>query len=655
MIVSRIDFETRSKVNVTQVGAWIYSLHPSTEVLCMAYKVGKKRTRLWVPGDPFPEALAEPVAKLWLFEAHNKYFEQCIWNNIMVKKHSFPSLPIKVWRCSAAKAAHYCLPRSLEKAGAAIGAKKQKDMEGHLVMMQCSRPRKPTKNNPSMWFDDKTRLKKVYQYCKDDVESEYSLSTMIPPLPKLELKHWKLDQRINQRGVYCDTELVIAALRIIEILEKRALKRVKELTNGQVETTGQLEEILKYCADHFVFLDNMQAETISRKLKEELPEEVREILELRQLMSKASTKKFQAMLNRVDPTDQRIRELILYYGAERTGRWAGKGIQIQNFPRGEFKDPSDIETIIELVMEGDIESLDMLFGNVTGALSSILRSCLCAEPGKTLIAGDFKSIEFIVLCWLSQCHWAVTMFNRGGDPYKDLASEIYSVPVKDVNSNQRFIGKQAVLGLGYQMGWKKFQADMDQKWNVQITAEFSKQVVETYRKKYWAVKQLWNNIEVLAKRAILDRTSVAMGSVPIKWTYEDDILICTLPNGRNLFYHQPKLKPITTSWDEKKLELSYMAIAPQSKKWVRIKTYGGKLSENCVQAISRDLLAEAMLRIERAKFPIVLTVHDEIVAEVEPEKADMKKYLDLLCVVPKWAEGLPIKAEGWTGERFRKD
>ena len=653
--MNRIDFETRSKVDLKKVGAWIYSLHPSTEVLCMAYKVGKKKTLLWLPGEPFPEkALGSSVAHLKLFEAHNKYFEQCIWNNILVKKHGFPMLPIACWRCSAAKCAAYGLPRSLEKAGAAIGAKKQKDKEGHLVMLQVTKPRKPTKNNPSVWFDDESRMKKLYSYCKDDVKSEYSLSNAVPPLTKQELKFWKLDQRINQRGVYCDTPLVIASLGIIETLEKRSTEELHKLTNGQVESIGQLEKILTFCADFDVYLDNMQAETIDRALKGKLPTEARKILSLRQLMSKASTKKFQAMLNRVDPNDSRIRELILYCGAERTSRWSGKGIQIQNFPRGEFKEPSDIEAIIELVMEGDIDSLDMMFGNVTEALASILRSCLTAEPGKTLIAGDFKSIEYIVLCWLANCVWAVNMFKDGGDPYKDLASEIYSVPVKEVNGEQRFIGKQAVLGLGYQMGWERFMNDMEQKYNKTITKEFSKQIIDTYRTKYWIVKQLWNDTEILAIRSVLDQCNVGMGSKPVSWEYTKQSLNCILPSGRKLIYHEPQLKTVKR-FGKQKLQLSYMGIAPQSKKWIRIHTYGGKLVENIVQAISRDLLAEAMIRIERAKLPIVLTVHDEIVSEVEPEEADMERYLDLLCVVPGWAKGLPIKAEGWTGNRFRKD
>ena len=650
----RIDFETRSKVDLKKVGAWIYSLHPSTEVLCMAYKVGKKKTRIWLPGEPFPKYLDVAFGRMDKIEAHNKFFEQCVWTNIMHPKHDFPKVFNQLWRCSAAKCAAYGLPRKLEKAGAAIGARKQKNMDGHIIMLQVARPRKPTKNNPSIWFDDESRMKKLYKYCIDDVKSEYSLSNAIPNLTKQELKIWKLDQRINQRGVHCDTPLVIASLGIIETLEKQSIKELHKITNGEIETLGQLDKILTFCADHDVYLDNMQAETIEKTLKEELPKPVRAILSLRQLMGKTSTSKFQAMLNRVDPNDSRIRELIRYCGAERTSRWSGNGIQIQNFPRGKFKDPTDVEAIIELVMNGDIDSLELLFESVTEALASILRSCLIASPGKTLIAGDFKSIEFIVLCWVANCVWAVNMFRGGGDPYKDLASEIYSVPVKDVNGEQRFIGKQAVLGLGYQMGWKRFKDDMEQKYNRVITTAFSKQIIDTYRSKYWAVQQLWNNTETLAIQAVLDETTVGMGATPIKWEYTEQSLNCILPSGRKVIYHEPKLKTVQR-FGKNKLQLSYMGIHPTSKKWVRIHTYGGKLVENLIQSISRDLLAESMLRIERAKLPIVLTVHDEIVSEVEPEKANLKKYLDLLCVVPSWAKGLPIKAEGWTGNRFRKD
>ena len=656
----RLDFETRSRADLKKVGAWNYSKHPSTEVLCCAFLIenvkGADKIIQWKAGQDWPSGLLDVrIGKLELTEAHNAFFEFCIWQNIMVPRHGWPKLPVKVWRCSAAQAAAFGLPRSLEGASNAAGLSVTKDMDGRRIMLKMSRPRKPTKNDSSEWNENPADFRTLYAYNRTDVETETELSRSIPPLTEDELRYWKLDQRINRRGVYCDRELVLAALTMIDRLERKADTELADLTGGAIESIGQRDKIIEFCADRLVFLPNLTASTVKETLADpDLDSEVEAILSLRQSMAKTSTTKFRAMLDRSDPADGRIRETIRYYGAERTGRWAGMGIQPQNFAQGKFKKQKDVEAIIELVRDGDLDMLELAYGSPMTALSSILRACLCAAPGKTLIAADYKSIEARVLAWVSNTVWAVTMFRRGEDPYKDLAATIYDVDPKEVTREQRDVGKRGVLGLGYQMGAKKFGETCKQYGNP-ITKELANQTVEAYRSKYWAVTEFWKNAETLAKHAVRNKTEIDMGSqIPITWEYSKrrKVLYCILPSGRRLVYHDPKIGESDRFAGRE--QLSYAGINSVSKKWERLHTYGGKLTENIVQAIARDLLAAAMLELERSGFQVVLTVHDEIVAETTPAKADLDRFIEIMCNAPQWADGLPVKADGWIGRRFRK-
>ncbi len=637
-----IDFETRSELDLKIVGAWKYSLHPSTEVLCMGYiSDNMSYSRLWTP-DYAPQLWATPGYDLtwhreYCIEAHNASFEFAIWHNIMVPRYNWPCIPEDQWYCSAAKAAYHGLPRALEDAALALGLDVQKDTEGSRLMQQMAKPRpnwKKTGTGPK-WFDDEARLPRLYEYCKRDVEVEYALSQALDDLPKTERKLWLLDQKINRRGVYCDVELAQSAIEIIDTLEADGDFELYQLTNGIVATSGQIDKIRDWLVGEDLGLPNLQASVIDETLKrDDLTPKARRVLEIRQIHSKASTRKFKAMINRTH--NGRIHDTLIYHGAH-TGRWSGVGIQPHNFYRPDFK-RSEIEFLaIPTIKQHDIDTLNFLFNSSISPLSSSLRATLCAASGYDLIEADYDSIEARVLLWLVKDTTALDLINQGVDLYVDMAAAIYGISIEQVSKQQRQLGKTTILSLGYGVGAAKFlQACLN--YGIEIDQYTAEKIVSIYREKYKKVVQFWRQIN---KHAINTTGS---------FSKHDQFLQLKLPSGRSLHYYDPKLT--VNRFDEP--ALSYMGVNSTTRKWERQETYGGKLTANIVQAISRDIMALGMLRVEAAGYPIVMTVHDEVVAEIPSDFGSIKEFVTLLCQKPQWALDCPITAKGWRGKRYRK-
>jgi len=624
-----IDFETRSEVDLRKAGVYRYAEDPSTEVLCMAYKLNDRPTKLWKRGEDWPVALDVPIGHGWTIHAHNAQFERLIWG-MMTKREYWPQVPLEVWSCTAARAAAYGLPRSLDGATKALGLDVLKDDGGHRLMLQMCKPRRPSKTNPAKWFDDAERLERLYAYCIQDVEAEYALAQAIPELSEDELEVWRLDQRINDRGVQLDVETIEAALRLLGKLDKKAKKEITELTGGAVTSPGQVAKLLEWLKDLGVYAEDLQAETVDRLLKELCEVETWRTfnawraLNIRREHSKSSTKKFKAM-STVACKDGRARGLLLYHGAH-TGRWAGRLVQPQNMPRASVKAGAQTEYAIELVREGAINDLEMLYGPVTSTLSALLRPQIVAATGRTLLVADYSSIEARVLLWLARDKDGLDVFRRGDDIYKEMAGTIYGKDPATVTKAERALGKTAILGLGYGMGWKKFRATCESQ-GIEIDDKEAERVVKAYRKKYWMVKKLWNTIET-AFIHIAER-----GHNFYK-----------LPSGRLLHYQNLRYEHTDI--------LSYTAENSQTKKWERVETWGGKLVENIVQAIARDVMADAMRRLEFF-CPIVLTVHDEIICESDTPES-LGNVETVMCTPPAWASDLPIAVEGWSGTRYRK-
>jgi len=652
--VTRIDFETRSPVDLKRSGAWIYARHPQTEILCLSFKRGSGKTRIWVPeyfietGTEIPELLALSIAEGDIFEAHNAFFERVIWKFIAQTRWGWPELPPERWADTAAIAAARALPRSLDGVSQALGLSETKDMTGHRIMLKLSKPRKPSKYNKARYHAKPKDFEKLYKYCIRDTRTAEGVSTTLGPLSAFERQIWELDQRINFRGVYCDREAIEGALKILSQLKREANERIVELTNGEIETISQVKKIVEFVNELGLSISSIAKDKVKTALDlPHLDPIVREILELRQASARSSTAKYESMLERMD-TDNRIRELILFHGAH-TGRWTGKGIQIQNFPQGSIKDPDEIETAIEIIKSGDSKLMSLMYSDPFDVLSSCLRGMLRAQPGSRFICADYSGIEARFLMWLVGETEAVEMFRSGADIYKVLASVIFSKSIEEIEHDERELGKRGILGCGYQMAWKKFKVTCQVMYGITISESMAKRVVNAYRKKYADVQRFWYAIEASAIKAVL-RKGKRIDCGKVSCQYRDGFLWIRLPSERELAYYDPKIED-HPKFD--KAQLTYMGVSPQSYKWERQTTYGGKLTENIVQASCFDVMAGAMLEID-LEYPIVLTVHDEIVSEVLEGRGSLDGFCDIMATVPKWAEGLPLNVEGWEGLRFRK-
>lgn len=695
-----IDFETRSACDLKKAGGYKYSLDKTTEVLCMAFKwPAQAKAFLWHPAFPHldidecelsgddPSTVKAALNQLFEeiedgieIEAHNSFFERCIWTNIMHPKYNWPMIKPRQWRCSASRAAMCSIPRDLDGATKALGlpVDKQKSADGKKLMLKMCKPRKPTKLQkqelikqygpfeedwPLLWHESREMLYGLFEYCKQDTISEEALSNKLPPLPPNELELWFIDQEINWRGVYFDEQMVSKALEIIAEQTQILNAELHKVSGGALKAGTQRAALLKYVNTNSTLnLPDTKAKTIKRALANKeamktVTSEVKRVLELCIDINRTSTAKYKGMLARLVP-DGRVRDMLMYHGAG-TGRWTGKGIQPHNFPRGSLKG-KDSATAAEFIRNGHREMIELLWGpklSVMEVLSSALRAAIRAEPGKDLVVADYSSIEARVLIWLVNDKKALDVFYQGKDIYIDMACSIYHKQYHEIDKEgeERRMGKQAILGLGYQMGWEKFQFTLFDSYDTIISDSLSQTVVNAYRNKYAKVKSFWSHINKCAIRAVKNKNKVVRCGDKLLFKFSNGFLRCKLPSGRVLYYRDPKVKKKTLPWGGVADTLTYMSVDGKTNKWVRTDTYGGKLTENVVQAIARDFMGFAIKGIhDHGKYDVIASVHDELLAEAPGGTGDYREFEGLMATLPTWGKGCPVAAEGWQGIRYRK-
>ena len=652
-----IDFETYSECDLRDSGMWRYAEDPTTEVMCIKYKLPSGFIGSW---DTFYPDLndrsdLDPLFS-WikaggLVEAHNAGFEEAIWTNVMVKKYGFPEVPANQWRCSAAKAAAMGLPRALGQLGTALGTSIQKDEAGRRVMLKMSKPRKPTKNDPSTRHDKPEDIETLLSYCTDDILTEEACSDMIPDLPAREFKIWTLDQSINRLGLPVDVPNIKRAISYIARFSKTLVEELIEITDGVIKSPGQHAKIKAFCHDNGYAIEGTAKPFVEAALEDEtIPDLVRRVLEIRQALGSAAVKKYKKMLA-MTCENGRIKGTLLYYGAS-TGRWSGSGIQPQNLPRGSVK---DVDTCIQKLETVTYKEFITAYPDVMGALASCIRGMIKAEEGKTFYCADYSSIESRALFWLADCESGLEIYRKDGKVYEDMAATIYGVPVSQIKggSVERQVGKQAILGLGYGMGKVTFKATCEG-YKIEVSDELADKAVNAYRTKYAEIKKLWKDCEVSAIKAVKSPGVVVRQSSKLAWRYNGKFLQVRLPSGRKISYYKPAITMARTSWGELKETLTYMHLDSTTKKYRRTKTYGGKLVENVTQGLARDLMAESMLNVDAAGYDIVLTVHDELLAEAREGFGSLKDFESIMEAPPKWALDMPIEVEGWQGKRFKK-
>lgn len=659
-----IDFETRSCSNLPTTGAIEYSKHESTSALCLGYKINNEPAKLWIPERaPMPAALWE-CFKHGTLVAHNASFERAITRHTLPRYDTLTSeqkshlalIPETRWRCTAAKAAASHLPRKLEMACEVLGLSTQKDKDGHRLMLKYRKPRRPSKNNPKLWWDDKEELRRIYRYCLTDVNAEYELDQTLPDLTAYEQKVWELDQRINDFGVLIDIPTVKTILGMIKEETANITHQVRALSNGTIDEVTQRDKVLKWVNARGAGMSNLQAHTIRDKLLGLNPKsDIALMLTYRQGGSKTSTAKYHSMIKAVGE-DHRAREMLLYCGTMPTARWSGKRVQPQNFPRPTIKGFNS-DHAIKLINSGGLKAIRAEYGSgkVMDVLVSCVRGMLIASPGCELHCADFSAIEARIAFWVAEHAEGVRAFEEDRKLYEEMAAETFGMSLEDVmkDSLERFIGKESVLGCQYGLGWLKFLKNCHKKGMKTVTPEIAKKAVYTYRKIHHPIPTFWKNIEQATVRAILHPSQV-FKVTKVSVYVKGDFLNIKLPSGRRLRYFKPRISHKQLSNGRMVPQIHHYTMDSYTKQWIEIVTWGGVLTNHIVQGISRDLMVNGIFNIEKSGYRFLLSVHDEGLSQHTKGLGNLEEYINLMTRLPEWAIGAPVKAEGWCGPRYRK-
>ena len=649
------DYETRGTAVLEVTGTFKYARHSGTEVLCCAFAVDDEPVQLWIPGDPVPPEFIEPANNPnWMIVAHGDHFETAIERHIMAPRFGWPEIPLNRHVCTMSMALALSLPARLSAAADALELADRKDTAGERLMQQMSKPRRPRQaenSDQTDWFSDDDRLQRLYRYCRQDVEVERALFHRLVPLSEAEHKLWQLSCLINERGFCVDRQFAEAAGRIAQAAAPEIDAELGDLTSGAVTGINQVARLLAWLQQQGCAMEKLDRRAIERQLKGEgLSRPVRRVLELRLGGAQAAVKKIDALLQRAG-ADNRVRGTFRYHGAS-TGRWSGEGLQPQNLKRPVV---ADLDAAIAAVATGDYEHVRKLYPRPLAVVGDCSRSMICAAPGHTLIGADFSSIESRGLAWVAGEEWKLDSYRRydatrdpRDEPYCETACKVFRVlsGTYTKESPERNIGKTCDLAFGYMGGlnaWRKFEPE-----------RFSDAEVEAFKKEWRAahpkIKQFWYDLDRAAWTAVRERGRVIRcGRVVFKCA--GAFLFLKLPGGRKLAYPYPRI-----SGDDREQHVVFADNGAGQFKDCRHGNgaFGGLWTENVVSGIARDLLAEAMLRIEAAGYPIVLHVHDEVVAEVPSGFGSTDEFTQLMTRKSAWALDLPIAASAWSGPRYGK-
>lgn len=661
-----IDFETFSASDLTKVEPYKYSTDPSTEILCMAYSLDGEFIELWTPtnGHDLTE-LFTAIKEGQLLVAFNAYFEQCIWNNL-ARKHFGLNTPIpdlKQWRCSAAMSAVLNLPKSLGKVVEALESNQLKDSEGKRVMMQLSKPKKPSKKDPEERYTYQNypdKFQTLYEYCMQDVRTEVALCKQIPELTESELTVWQLDQKINLTGVPIDLASVRNAIKLSEELQEDIKKQLSVLTDGEITTANQRARILSWCRAQGDKLSSLQADYLKNLDKSKLSKNTQTLLSLRDEAKNISVKKLEAFIRTADETDGRIRGSYKYHSAS-TGRWSSTRVQLHSLPRGDLNvlDNSKGDAhdqIIDIINNKTLQEVKDIAGtktSVMGLISSSIRSFIKAPAGYRFISADYSSIEARVIAFICGNITMIKMYEEGIDLYKRQASSLYGVPEEEVTKEQRSFGKEVILACVFQQGAVSLLSRC-QAMGLSVSKEMAEKAVKIFREENPAIRLAWYSADEAVKECIAFGKDVVFKGIRFSVKHKGYLTIRLL-SGRLLYFSNPRLEEYDTPIGVRPcivVDGSYVGSTGAS--YGSYKIFGGRIIQNIVQATARDILANALLNLDKAGYKIIMHSHDEIVTEIPNGVGSLDELQDIMCTLPAWAEGLPIKSEGWEGIRYRK-
>ena len=663
-----LDFETYSECDIKSAGAWAYAKDATTKVLCMAYAEGDEDPKLWLPNQPLPNFLQKPNE--YEIHAWNSFFEWVIWTHVL----KLPAPPISQWYDTASLASAMALPRSLGGCGYVLGMPDDqiKSKRGYYLISKLSKPNKLN--------GDRRLLAEMYDYCMQDVVTERAISKKLYTLNETERQIWELDQKINIRGIHVDKPKLKKAIKIYRKAQDILIDKLKKITD--LENPNSQKQFLGWLLNRGVLVDNIQKATLKEILGEPDRYGVHEAIKLKLSLAKTAPKKYISIKDRITKGNS-LHGNIMYHGAS-TGRWASTGVNLQNIARPTI----DPELCIDLIEKNDVGAFEKADVDVMEALSSAIRGMLIPRENKKFIVGDYASIEARALAWLAGQEDKLDIFRTHGKIYEHSASKIFRKPIDDITKEERFLGKIAELACGYGGGAGAFNL-MARNYGVDISRTQAEKMKQEWRNTNKKITLFWQGIEQSAKQAIEINEVTSFRN--IKFRLKNRFLWCLLPSGRRLAYYSPFLEPKTVlgykiqpnlhdpeqtvifnnieykSKQEFLEEARQLGAEPfmfqtsnicffgndsKTRKWCKQSTYGGKLVENITQAVARDIMAESMLELEKEGYNIVLTVHDEIISEVQD--GSIKRFKTIMENAPKWAKTLPITVEAYEAQRYRK-
>ena len=656
-----IDIETYSSVDIRKSGLYKYVQSPDFEVMLFAYSFDGEPVRIvdLTKEQLPPEIIAALNNPDIIKHAYNAAFEWYCLSKYLSKRDYIAWL--SQWRCTQLHGLYLGYPSGLAAIGEALGlpADKKKMSIGSSLISYFCKPCSPTRTNGNRSRNlpqhAPERWELFKEYCRRDVETEMTVERMLSafPVPDEVQLQWELDQRINAYGVRLDTELMNGAIDCSEQINAALMDEAARLTGlSNPKSVKQLKEWLEKETD--CEIDSLNKQAVSELLDGVPPQNVRRVLEIRQELGKTSVTKYRAMQNAIC-ADERARGLIQFYGANRTGRWAGRLIQVQNLPRTYLE---NLDLARDLVKSRDVFMLKLRYGNIPDILSQLIRTAFIPSDGNRFVVADFSAIEARVIAWLAGESWRQEVFATHGKIYEASASQMFHVPIERIKKGNpeyslRAKGKVAELALGYQGAVGALKAMGADKMG--LSDEELSDIVLRWREASPRIKDLWYSLEQAALTAVRDCVPCVVRGLIIarEGDYANglDFLTVQLPSGRKLYYPQPTI----ADNDFGKPAVHYMGVNGDSKKWTRLSTYGGKLTENIVQAIARDCLAVTLERLENAGFRTVMHIHDEAVVDCPSDRADLSVLCGLMKQPIPWADGLVLNADGFVGDYYKKE
>lgn len=643
------DIETFSDVDLIRCGVYKYADSPDFEMLLFAYAADDGDVHIIdiAGSEELPEEIIQAIKSDTVVKtAYNAQFERvCLSRYLKLPEGEY--LNPQSWYCTAVQAAELALPLSLADVGSVLGLERQKMTEGKELIKYFCVPCKPTKSNGNRTRNrpchDINKWETFKKYCMRDVDVERQIADKLKMYPINDEEHrlYVLDQIINDRGVLVDSELAEQAVKLNSIQTAVAVEQAYMITG--LENPNSVTQLKQWLKENGVEIESLSKKAV-KSLADETDGDVSEMLKLRLLMAKTSVKKYEAVIRSVC-RDNRVHGMMRFCGANRTGRWSGNILQPQNLPQNHLP---DLTLARDIVKDGDFEMLDMMFGNVPNVLSELIRTVLIPKPNHRFIVADFSAIEARVLAWIAGEQWRIDTFKNGGDIYCASASKMFKVPVEKhgVNGELRQKGKISELACGYggSVGALKNMGAVE----MGVQENELQGLINDWRNANPRIVRFWYEVGNAAMKATKEKTTVPLGK--LVFTYERGILFIRLPSGRRLSYIKPRIGTNRFGGDS----ITYMGIN-SAKKWDRLETFGGKLTENIVQGTARDLLANALINAANAGYDTVFHVHDEIICEVPNGYGSVDELCRLMCIKPDWADGLPLNADGFECEYYKKE